>query len=149
MKTSQGMKELIARFEGLRLKAYKCPAGIWTIAFGATTFNGKRVTEGLVITKEQAYEQLERDLAVFENGVERLVSKPINQDQFDALVSFSFNLGLGSLSRSSVLRKVNADPSDPTIRDSFAMWNKAGGKVLAGLVKRRKAEADWYFGIKK
>lgn len=143
------MKELIARFEGLRLKAYKCPAGIWTIAFGATTFNGKRVTEGLVITKEQAYEQLERDLAVFENGVERLVSKPINQDQFDALVSFSFNLGLGSLSRSSVLRKVNADPSDPTIRDSFAMWNKAGGKVLAGLVKRRKAEADWYFGIKK
>lgn len=149
MKTSQAMKELIARFEGLRLKAYKCPAGIWTIAFGATTFNGKRITEGLVITKEQAYEQLERDLAVFENGVERLVSKPINQDQFDALVSFSFNLGLGSLSRSSVLRKVNADPSDPTIRDSFAMWNKAGGKVLAGLVKRRKAEADWYFGIKK
>ena len=148
MKTSQGMKELIARFEGLRLKAYKCPAGIWTIAFGATTFNGKRVTEGLVITKEQAYEQLERDLAVFENGVGRLVSKPINQDQFDALVSFSFNLGLGNLVRSSVLKKVNADPSDPTIRDSFAMWNKAGGKVLAGLVKRRKAEADWYFGIK-
>ena len=149
MKTSQGMKELIARFEGLRLKAYKCPAGIWTIAFGATTFNGKRVTEGLVITKEQAYEQLERDLAVFENGVGRLVSKPINQDQFDALVSFSFNVGLGSLSRSSILKKVNADPSDPTIRDSFAMWNKAGGKVLAGLVKRRKAEADWYFGIRK
>lgn len=148
MKTSQGMKELIARFEGLRLKAYKCPAGIWTIAFGATTFNGKRITEGLVITKEQAYEQLERDLAAFERGVERLVSKPINQDQFDALVSFSFNLGLGSLSRSTLLKKVNADPSDPTIRDSFAMWNKAGGKVLAGLVKRRKAEADWYFGIK-
>ncbi len=149
MKTSQAMKELIARFEGLRLKAYKCPAGIWTIAFGATTFNGKRITEGLVITKEQAYEQLERDLAVFENGVGRLVSKHINQDQFDALVSFSFNLGLGSLSRSTLLKKVNADPSDPTIRDSFAMWNKAGGKVLAGLVKRRKAEADWYFGIKK
>lgn len=148
MKTSQEMKELIARFEGLRLKAYKCPAGVWTIAFGATTFNGKRITEGLVITKEQAYEQLERDLAVFENGVGRLVSKPINQDQFDALVSFSFNLGLGNLVRSSVLKKVNADPSDPTIRDSFAMWNKAGGKVLAGLVKRRKAEADWYFGIK-
>ena len=143
------MKELIARFEGLRLKAYKCPAGIWTIAFGATTFNGKRVTEGLVITKEQAYEQLERDLAVFENGVGRLVNKPINQDQFDALVSFCFNVGLGSLSRSSILKKVNADPSDPTIRDSFAMWNKAGGKVLAGLVKRRKAEADWYFGIKQ
>ena len=148
MKTSQGMKELIARFEGLRLKAYKCPAGIWTIAFGSTTFNGKRVTEGLVITKEQAYEQLERDLAVFENGVGRLVSKPINQDQFDALVSFSFNVGLGSLIRSSVLKKVNANPNDPTIRDSFAMWNKAGGKVLAGLTKRRKAEADWYFGIK-
>ena len=142
------MKELIARFEGLRLKAYKCPAGIWTIAFGSTTFNGKRVTEGLVITKEQAYEQLERDLAVFENGVGRLVSKPINQDQFDALVSFSFNVGLGSLIRSSVLKKVNANPNDPTIRDSFAMWNKAGGKVLAGLTKRRKAEADWYFGIK-
>ena len=149
MKTSQGMKELIARFEGLRLKAYKCPAGIWTVGIGATTFNGKRVTEGLVITKEQAYEQLERDLAVFENGVGRLVNKPINQDQFDALVSFSFNVGLGSLSRSSILKKVNADPSDPTIRDSFAMWNKAGGKVLAGLVKRRKAEADWYFGIRK
>ena len=149
MKTSQGMKELIARFEGLRLKAYKCPAGIWTIAFGATTFNGKRVTEGLVITKEQAYEQLERDLAVFENGVGRLVSKPINQDQFDALVSFCFNVGLGSLSRSTLLKKVNANPNDPTISDSFAMWNKAGGKVLAGLVKRRKAEADWYFGIRK
>lgn len=148
MKTSQAMKELIARFEGLRLKAYKCPAGIWTVGIGSTTFNGKRVTEGLVITKEQAYEQLERDLAVFENGVGRLVSKPINQDQFDALVSFSFNVGLGSLSRSTLLKKVNADPSDPTIRDLFAMWNKAGGKVLAGLTKRRKAEADWYFGIK-
>lgn len=148
MKTSQEMKELIGSFEGLRLKAYKCPAGIWTIAFGATTFNGKRVTEGLVITKEQAYEQLERDLAVFENGVGRLVSKPINQDQFDALVSFSFNVGLGSLSRSTLLKKVNANPSDPTIRDLFAMWNKAGGKVLTGLTKRRKAEADWYFGIK-
>lgn len=148
MKTSQGMKELIARFEGLRLKAYKCPAGIWTIAFGATTFNGKRVTEGLVITKEQAYEQLERDLAVFERGVEKCVKKPITQDQFDALVSFSFNVGLGSLSRSTLLKKVNANPSDPTIRDSFAAWNKAGGKVLAGLTKRRKAEADWYFGIK-
>lgn len=142
------MKELIARFEGLRFKAYKCPAGIWTVGIGSTTFNGKRVTEGLVITKEQAYEQLERDLAVFENGVGRLVSKPINQDQFDALVSFSFNVGLGSLSRSTLLKKVNADPSDPTIRDLFAMWNKAGGKVLAGLTKRRKAEADWYFGIK-
>lgn len=148
MKTSQGMKELIARFEGLRLKAYKCPAGIWTVGIGSTTFNGKRVTEGLVITKEQAYEQLERDLAVFENGVGRLVSKPINQDQFDALVSFSFNVGLGSLSRSTLLKKVNANPSDPTIRDLFAMWNKAGGKVVAGLTKRRKAEADWYFGIK-
>lgn len=149
MKTSQGMKELIARFEGLRLKAYKCPAGIWTIAFGATTFNGKRVTEGLVITKEQAYEQLERDLAVFERGVEKCVKKPITQDQFDALVSFSFNVGLGSLSRSTLLKKVNANPSDLTIRDSFAMWNKAGGRVLAGLTKRRKAEADWYFGIRQ
>lgn len=142
------MKELIAQFEGLRLKAYKCPAGIPTIGIGATTFNGKKVTMDMVITKEQAYEQLERDLAAFEKGVEKYVKKPITQDQFDALVSLSFNIGLGNLSRSSVLKKVNANPSDPTIRASFAAWNKGGGKVLAGLVKRREAEANWYFGIK-
>ena len=148
MKTSQGMKELISQFEGLRLKAYKCPAGIPTIGIGSTTFNGKKVTMDMVITKEQAYEQLERDLASFEKSVTNLVKKPINQDQFDALVSLCYNIGAGNLGRSSVIKKVNANPSDPTIRASFAAWNKGGGKVLAGLVKRREAEANWYFGIK-
>lgn len=142
------MKELIAQFEGLRLKAYKCPAGIWTIGIGSTYFDGKKVTEGMVITKEQAYEQLERDLASFEKSVTNLVKKPINQDQFDALVSLCYNIGAGNLGRSSVIKKVNANPNDPTIRASFAAWNKGGGKVLAGLVKRREAEANWYFGIK-
>jgi len=148
MKTSNEMIELIGKFEGLRLKAYKCPAGIPTIGYGSTTFNGKKVTMDMVITREQAVEQLERDLANFEKGVERYVKSKINQDQFDALVSFSYNCGLGNLQRSSLLKKVNANPQDETIRDSFSLWNKGGGKVLAGLVRRRKAEADWYFGIK-
>lgn len=85
----------------------------------------------------------------YENDVKRLVKAPLNQNQFEALVSFTFNLGGGSLSTSTLLKKVNVNPCDPSIRDEFAKWRLAGGKVLAGLIRRRAAEADLYFSNEK
>lgn len=146
MKTSEKMLEMIGRFEGLRLEAYRCPANVLTIGYGHT---GSDVKEGMTITKEQAFELLRKDVYFAESFVSKVVTSVITQDQFDALVGLTFNIGVGNFNRSTLLKKVNANPNDPTIRDSFAAWNKAGGRVLAGLTKRRKAEADWYFGIKK
>lgn len=127
--------ELIKSFEGLELEAYLCPADIWTIGYGHTG----NVKEGDRITKAEAEALLDKDLRTFRNGVKRLVKVPLNENQFGALVSFSYNLGLGSLQNSTLLKMLNA--GDYTgAADQFLRWNKSGGKVLTGLVRRREAE---------
>lgn len=140
MKMSKKGIELIKKYEGLRLTAYKCPAGVWTIGYGHT----KGVKEGQKITNSQAEELLKEDLRVFENGVNKW-NLQINQYQFDALVSFAFNLGLANLGKSTLLKKVQANPQDKTIKDEFLKWVNAGGRKLEGLVRRRNEEAEMYF----
>ncbi len=128
------------------LTAYKCPSGVWTIGIGTTVYpNGQKVKTGDQITREQAYEYLQNDLAFTEKQVDSYTTDAVNQNQFDALISFAYNLGTGALKSSTLLRKVNINPSDPTIRDEFLRWVHASGKVLQGLVNRRMAEADLYF----
>lgn len=133
--SANGVK-LIQQFEGLRLKAYQDAVGVWTIGYGHT---GPDVTPGLVISQAQADALLARDLNRFETGVSRLVQVPLNQNQFDALLSFSYNLGLGSLQNSTLLRLLNQRDYAGAAAQ-FPRWNKAGGKVLPGLARRRAAE---------
>ena len=146
MVISNKLKELVKEFEGCKLKAYKCPAGIWTIGYGNTQYeNGKAVKEGDVITLERAEQLLEIILIKFIQQVLELVKSNINQNQKDALTDFAYNCGVGNLKTSTLLKKVNADHKDKTIRAEFEKWTRANGKVLNGLVKRRNAEANLYF----
>ncbi|MGL4673928.1 MAG: lysozyme [Wohlfahrtiimonas sp.] len=135
MKTDKKGIELIKEFEGCKLKAYQDSVGVWTIGYGHT----KGVKKGDVITQDQANQFLIEDLADAENAVNRLVEVEINQDMFDALVSFTYNLGSGNLSKSTLLRLLNQGRYSEA-SDQFLIWNKAGGVVLNGLVRRRKAE---------
>lgn len=137
---------LIKQFEGLKLKAYKCPAGIWTIGYGSTYYkDGKKVKENDVITPGQADVLLLGLLESFEKGVDSFTRDDINQNQFDALVSFAYNCGLANLKSSTLLQKININPNDPTIANEFHKWTRGNGKILPGLVTRRKAESDLYF----
>jgi lysozyme len=144
MKISQEGVNLIKHFEGCRLEAYKCPAGVWTIGYGHT----KGVKEGDAIEQEAAEAFLIEDLEAFEQAVARLVKVPITQQQFDALVSFTFNLGAGNLAASTLLRKLN-NYQYIEVPEQMMRWVKAGGQVLDGLIRRRAAEAalfqnkDW------
>ena len=145
MKTSKAGLNIIKEHEGLRLNAYQDPVGIWTIGYGHTA----TAQQGQTITEKQAEALLIQDVQTAENAVNSQISAPINQNQFDALVSWTFNLGSGSLFRSTLKKKVNANPNDPSIKDEFMRWVNAGGQVLNGLVKRRAKEAELYFGEKK
>jgi lysozyme len=137
--TKEGI-DLIKKFEGCKLSAYKCPAGIWTIGYGHT--NG--VFQGQTITQYEADKMLENDVVKFEMGVRHLVGN-LPDNKIDALTSFAYNLGLGALRDSTLCKKVKANPNDLTIRNEFMKWVNAGGKRLQGLVNRRQAEADLYF----
>lgn len=146
MTPSQKCIELIKQFEGFFSKAYLCPASVPTIGFGTIKYqNGKKVQLGETITMEQAEDELMYEL----KKICMVFKANVNQNQFDALVSFAYNLGTGALLNSTLFKKVRANPNDPTIRDEFMKWNKArvGGKLkeLKGLTRRRKAEADLYF----
>lgn len=140
MRTSQIGINLIKQFECLRLEAYLCPAGIWTIGYGHTA----GVRRGNAIDAQKAEQLLAEDLRKFETVVNRECPH-VNQNQFDALVSFTFNCGESALMKSTLLKCVKANPEGTNIRYEFSRWNKAGGTVLAGLIRRRKAEADLYF----
>ena len=140
MKTSPKGIALIKEFEGLRLKAYKCPGGVWTIGYGHTA----GVKSGMVITEAQAEEYLKADLIVFERYLNGL-GLALNQNQFDALVSFIYNVGTGHFSSSTLLRKVRANPQDNSIMDEFLRWVYSKGRVLPGLQRRRLAEMKLYF----
>jgi lysozyme len=137
---------LIKKFEGCRLKAYKCPANVWTIGFGNTFYeNGDKVKEGDVITQQRADELAKFIIDQFAVSITPFILKPLNENQFSACVSLAYNIGTGGFKRSSVFKKLNVNPLDPTIANSFRLWNKGGGKILAGLVKRREAEIQLYF----
>ena len=140
MKTSPKGITLIKEFEGLRLKAYKCPGGVWTIGYGHTA----GVKPGMVITEAQAEEYLKADLIAFERYLNGL-GLALNQNQFDALVSFIYNVGTGNFSNSTLLRKVRANPQDNSIMDEFLRWVYSKGRVLPGLQRRRLAEMKLYF----
>jgi len=140
MKTSDKGIEFIKRHEALRLKAYLDAAGVWTIGYGHTG----GVNSGDVISEKQAEEFLRADLSTAERALNS-TRLQLNQNQFDSLVSFVFNLGVGNFARSTLLRKIKSNANDPTIRKEFERWIYAGGKVLNGLVRRRREEADLYF----
>ena len=139
MKTSDVGIELIKKYEGCVLKSYKCPSGVWTIGYGHT--NG--VKSGMQITKAQALDYLKQDLSVFEKAVTNYVKVPLNQNQFDALVSFSFNCGSGALKTSTLLQKLNSSDYNGAANE-FLKWNKSNGKVLNGLAKRREEEKELF-----
>jgi lysozyme len=144
--SSKGI-DLIKMFEGFSAKPYKCPAGVPTIGYGNTFYpNGKKVTMAdKSITEKQATEFLSATLLTFEKYVDTYCIDTITQSQFDALVSFCYNLGPANLKSSTLLKKVNKNANDETIRAEFMKWVKAGGKTLPGLVRRREAEANLYF----
>lgn len=147
MKLNQNGIDLMHQFEGLKLEAYLCPAKVPTIGYGNTFYeNGQKVKLGEKISKERANELFVNITnKFFAEPIKRLLTKQLNDNQFSALVCFAYNVGVGNLQKSTLLKKVNANPNDTTIRAEFMKWNKAGGKELAGLTRRRKAEADLYF----
>jgi len=140
MNTSPKGIALIKEFEGLRLKAYKCPGGVWTIGYGHTA----GVKPGMVITEAQAEEYLKEDLFSCENAVNNQ-KLYINQNQFDALVSLIYNIGIGNFQKSTLLRKARVNPNDNSIMDEFLKWVYSKGRVLPGLQRRRLREIKLYF----
>ena len=140
METSNKGYEFIKSHQGLRLKAYRCPGGVWTIGYGHTP----GVKEGDVITKDQAEELLKKDIKEIEDKLNSL-NLNLTQNQFDALVSFIFNVGWSNFKSSTLLKKIKINPDDPSIRGEFGRWVFANGKKLNGLIKRRKDEASLYF----
>lgn len=140
MQTSDKGIALIKQFEGCKLTAYQDSVGVWTIGYGWTQpVDGKPVRAGMTIKQETAERLLKTGLVSYEIDVSRLVKVSLTQGQFDALVSFTYNLGARSLSTSTLLRKLNAGDYAGAA-DEFLRWNKAGGKVLNGLTRRREAE---------
>jgi lysozyme len=147
MKLDENGYQLICEFEGLMLKPYLCSAKVPTIGYGNTYYpNGKRVTLlDAQITKEYAFEIFKEIADKFAKRVASMVKKPLTQNQFNSLVSFTYNVGTGAFSTSTLLKKVNANPNDLTIRTEFMRWNKANRVVVNGLTRRRKKESDLYF----
>ncbi|HDW0019256.1 TPA: lysozyme [Enterobacter ludwigii] len=140
MQTSEKGIALIKQFEGCKLTAYQDSVGVWTIGYGWTQpVDGKPIRAGMTIKQETAERLLKTGLVSYESDVSRLVKVGLTQGQFDALVSFTYNLGARSLSTSTLLRKINADDYAGAA-DELLRWNKAGGKVLNGLTRRREAE---------
>ncbi|HDC4530752.1 lysozyme [Enterobacter asburiae] len=140
MQTSDKGIAMIKEFEGCKLTAYQDSVGVWTIGYGWTQpVDGKPIRAGMTINQETAERLLKTGLVSYESDVSRLVKVGLTQGQFDALVSFTYNLGARSLSTSTLLRKLNAGDYAGAA-DEFLRWNKAGGKVLNGLTRRREAE---------
>lgn len=144
MKTSAAGIELIKKFEGWRANAYRDSVGVWTIGYGHTAMAGPpKPVSGMRISKSQGEEILRKDLLKYEKAVVDALKVKVTQNQFDALVSFCYNVGPGNLRKSSVLRYTN-EGRIPEVPARFLLWNKAGGRVLVGLTHRRKAEAELF-----
>ena len=145
MEVNKAGKDLIKRVEGCKLRAYKCPAGLWTIGYGNTFYeDGTKVKQGDVITQQRAEQLFNLIVDDFAQKVDALVKSNVSENNFSALVSFTFNVGIGNFQRSTLLRKVNANPKDATIPAEMKKWVRANGEVLKGLVRRREAEAKLY-----
>ena len=141
MKINEAGLKLVKEFEGCRLKAYKCPAGVWTIGYGHTgKVDGKSICSGMVISQEKADALLREDMKRFEDAVTncKFLSFAPNENQFSALVSFAFNCGKGNLN--TLVKGRTAT----TVSNKILLYNKANGKILAGLTRRRKAERDLF-----
>ena len=139
MKISEQGLDLIKTFEGLELEAYRCAAGVWTIGYGHT----KGVERGMKIDANTANEMLAEELIEYEGYINKYVTASLEQHQFDAMVSWVYNLGGGNLQASTLLKVLNAEDYDG-VPAQLMRWNKAGGKVLEGLTRRRQAEADMF-----
>ena len=148
MKLNTAGYRLICRFEGFSAKPYLDSIKVPTIGYGNTYYpNGKKVTLlDKPITELEAFEMFKTIADKFAAKVSKLVTAPLDQNQFNALVSLCYNIGPANFEKSTLLRKVNFNHFDPSIRAEFLKWNKAGGQVLKGLTIRRTAEADIYFG---
>lgn len=149
MRTSDAGVSLIKTFEGFRAKPYRCPAGIPTIGYGATFYpDGRKVSmNDPAITEARATELLRNMLDGFERGVLRLVAVPLAQHEFDALVSFAYNVGIEALAGSTLLKRLNANDKKGAA-DQFLRWNRADGRVMSGLTRRREAERAMFLGAK-
>lgn len=153
MKTSERGIDMIVSFEGIELEAYKCPAGVWTIGVGHTGYvDGKKIAEGMTITSDKAYELLREDLKVVENYLaKQSFTEKLKQRQFDALVSFIFNVGVSAFETSTMRRKLCVGADEASVAAEFGRWvyGTADGKkvVLKGLVRRRQMEAEKYLGV--
>jgi Phage-related lysozyme (muraminidase) len=132
--------DIIQEFEGCKLTAYLCPAGVWTIGWGST---GLGVSKGVVWTQAEADERYKKDMALFKEGVQKLVTVPVNKNQLEALTSFAYNLGISALKGSTLLKFLN-DGNYQAAANQFLRWDKANGKVLAGLARRRTAERNLF-----
>ena len=139
MEFSEKGLALLCEFEGFRANAYRCPAGVWTIGYGST----RSVASGDTITEEEARARMVFELQYYANAVVKACTIELNQNQFDALCSFAYNVGTSGMRGSSVIRAHNRGDYESAAR-AFALWNKAGGKVYKGLVRRRAAEAALY-----
>ncbi len=143
--------DFIKTKEGLELTAYQDSAGIWTIGYGTIIYEDRTpVKKGDTITQQRADQLIENEISSKSAKVNAALGDiPVNQNQFNALVSFTYNVGTGALLSSTLLKRVKANPANPKIRDAFMMWNKAhvNGKLIAvkGLTRRRAEEADLYF----
>ncbi len=149
MKVSKNCLDIIKEFEGFMAKPYICSGGKATIGYGSTFYkDGKKVTlKDKEITVAEAESLLEFQVNKFAEGVLKSVIKPLTQNQFDALVSFCYNVGLGNFRISTMRKLINENPNNPKIADNFMLWTLANGKRLNGLVRRRQAESDLYFNL--
>jgi lysozyme len=139
-----GLDNLLKKFEGCKLKAYRCPAGVCTIGYGHTSAAGApMVNDGMTITQAQAEDILKRDIVKYEIAVMDLVKVKLTQNQFDVLTDFAYNAGVGNLKSSTLLKKINAGNLD-AVPAELMKWTKGGGKVLPGLVRRRQAAGAWW-----
>lgn len=144
MKISKKGQDLIKEFESLRLEGYlPTPDDVPTIGWGSTSIFGRKVKLNESITVEQAQEQFDKDLEIFEDAINDLVKVTVNQNQFDALVSFVYNIGATNFSKSTLLKLLNQSKYQEA-SEQFLRWNKQAGKVLKGLTRRRQAEKDLF-----
>lgn len=148
---SPQLVEIVKKYEGCKLTPYICPSGVPTIGYGATFYEDYRPVsmKDPAITQEEAEKLLRFHLELFGADVDLLIKPALNDNQLAALISLTHNIGITEFSTSTILRKVNANPVDPSIRDEFRRWNKSNGNVLPGLCRRRKEEGDLYFSALK
>jgi lysozyme len=148
MKIGQKGIQLIKDFEGWYSAPYRDPIGIPTIGYGFTYYLSDRrkvKMDDPPLTRIKGEAMLLEILSNYEDDVKRLLVRQLNQNQFDALVSFTYNLGATNLGKSTLIKKINTNPEDTRIVEEFLKWNKAGGEILPGLIRRRQAESDLYF----